>query len=99
MDAQLHACWLLVIKAAWLVDQKRPNTLESSMSKAKTGDIVTRITQKGVELLGALGYSKKTLLEKWMRDGRIIDIFEGTGEINRLVIARFILGYTGRELR
>ena len=99
MEAQLSAAWLLVIKAARLVDQKKPNTLESSMSKAKTGDVVTKITQKGVELLGALGYSKKTLIEKWMRDGRIIDIFEGTGEINRLVIARIILGYSGKELR
>jgi acyl-CoA dehydrogenase len=99
MDAQLSAAWLLTIKSAWLVDEDKSNTTESSMAKAKTGDVATRITQKGVELLGALGYSKKTLLEKWMRDGRIIDIFEGTGEINRLVIARRILGYSGRELK
>ena len=69
------------------------------MAKAKIGEVASKITQKGVELLGALGYSKKTLIEKWMRDGRIIDIFEGTGEINRLVIARRILGYSGRELK
>ena len=99
MDAQLSAAWLLVIKSAWLVDQDKPNTVESSMAKAKVGDVATRITQKGVELLGSLGYSKKTLVEKWMRDGRIIDIFEGTGEINRLVIARRILEYSGRELK
>ena len=99
MDAQLNAAWLLVIKSAWLVDQDKPNTVESSMAKAKVGDVTSRITQKGVELMGALGYSKKTLIEKWMRDGRIIDIFEGTGEINRLVIARRILGYSGKELK
>ena len=99
MDAQLRASWLLTIKAAWLVDQDKPNTTESSMAKAKIGEISARITQKGMQLLGALGYSKKTLLEKWMRDGRIVDIFEGTGEINRLVIARRLLGYSGKELK
>ncbi|MDR1727311.1 MAG: acyl-CoA dehydrogenase family protein [Acidobacteriota bacterium] len=99
MDAQLRAAWLLTVKAAWLVDQDKPNTKESSMAKAKSGEVTSKITQKAVELLGALGYSKKTLLEKWMRDGRIVDIFEGTGEINRLVIARIILGYSGKDLR
>lgn len=99
MDAHLRATWLLTVKAAWLVDQDKPNTVESSMAKAKSGEIVSKITQKGVELLGAAGYSKKTLLEKWMRDGRIVDIFEGTGEINRLVIARRLLEYSGRDLK
>jgi acyl-CoA dehydrogenase len=99
MEAQLRAAWLLTVKAAWLVDQKRPNTLESSMCKLKAGDVVTKITQKGVELMGSLGYSHKMLLEKWMRDGKIIDIFEGTGQINRLVTARRILGYSSRELK
>ena len=99
MEAQLEAAWLLVVKAAWLIDQKKPNTVESSMSKLKSGDIVTKITQKGVELMGNLGYSRKLLLEKWMRDGKVIDLFEGTGQINRLIVARRILGYTGRELK
>jgi acyl-CoA dehydrogenase len=99
MEAQLEAAWLLVIKAAWLIDQKRPNTVESSMSKLKAGDIVTKITQKGVELLGTTGYSRKHLLEKWMRDGKVIDLFEGTGQINRLIVARRILGYKSKELK
>jgi acyl-CoA dehydrogenase len=99
MEAQLRASWLLTVKAAWLVDQNKSNTLESSMCKAKAGEVVNRITQKSVELMGALGYSDKTLLEKWMRDGKIIDVFEGTGQINRLVIARRILGYSGKELK
>jgi acyl-CoA dehydrogenase len=88
-----------VVKAAWLVDQRKPNTLESSMCKVKAGDVVTKITQKGVEMMGALGYSRRCLLEKWMRDGRVFDVFEGTGQINRLVIARRILGYSSRELK
>ncbi|HSW40422.1 MAG TPA: acyl-CoA dehydrogenase family protein [Acidobacteriota bacterium] len=99
MEAQLRASWLLTVKAAWLIDQKKSNTLESSMSKAKAGEVVNKITQKGVEIMGALGYSHRTLLEKWMRDGKIIDVFEGTGQINRLVIARQILGYSGKELK
>ncbi len=99
MEAQLRAAWLLVVKAAWLVDQRRPNTLESSMSKAKAGDVVTKVTQKGIELMGSLGYSRRLLLEKWMRDGKVSDLFEGTGQINRLIIARRILGYSSKELK
>jgi acyl-CoA dehydrogenase len=99
METQLRASWLLTVKAAWLVDQNIPNRIESSMSKAKAGEIVNRITQKGVELMGSLGYSRRLLLEKWMRDGKIIDVFEGTGQINRLIIARRILGYSSRELK
>ena len=48
--------------------------------------------------MGSLGYSRSLLLEKWMRDGKVIDLFEGTGQINRLVIARRILGYSSKEL-
>jgi acyl-CoA dehydrogenase len=99
MEAQLRAAWLLTVKAAWLMDAGKPNTLESSMCKVKAGDVVTRVTQKGVELMGPPGYSRRLLLEKWMRDAKINDLFEGTGQINRLVIARRILGYSSRELK
>jgi len=99
MEAQLRAAWLLVLKAAWLVDQKKPNTLESSMSKAKAGDIATKITQKGIELMGSLGYSRQLLLEKWARDAKVTYLFEGTGQINRLIIARRILGFSSKQLK
>ena len=99
MEAQLRAAWLLTVKAAWMMDRGLPNTLESSMCKVKAGDVVTRVTQKGVELMGPLGYSRELPFEKWMRDAKINDLFEGTGQINRLVIARRILGYTSRELK
>ena len=99
MEAQLRAAWLLTVKAAWMMDRGLPNTLESSMCKVKAGDVVTRITQKSVELMGPLGYSRELPFEKWMRDAKINDLFEGTGQINRLVIARRILGYTSRELK
>jgi len=99
MDIMLRSGWLMVIKAVWMADNKKPNALESSMSKVKAGDVTTKITQKAVELMGPLGYSREFLLEKWFRDAKITDIYEGTGQINRLVVARQILGYSGRELR
>ena len=98
MEADLQAARLLTWRAAWMMDQGRHNNLEASMAKAKAGHAVTRITQKAVELLGPLGYSRKLLLEKWMRDAKINDIFEGTQQINLLIIARRILGYSSKEL-
>jgi len=99
MEILLKSAWLMVIKATWMADNKKPNALEASMSKLKAGDVTMKITQKAVEILGPLGYSREFLAEKWMRDGRITDIYEGTGQINRLVVARNILGYSGSELR
>ncbi|GIW45016.1 MAG: acyl-CoA dehydrogenase [Candidatus Binatia bacterium] len=98
MEAALQAARLLTWRAAWLMDQGRHNNLEASMAKAKAGLAVTQVTQKAVELLGPLGYSRKYLLEKWMRDAKINDIFEGTQQINLLVVARRILGYSSKEL-
>ncbi len=99
MDIMLKSAWLMVVKAVWMADNKKPNALESSMSKVKAGDVGTKITQKVVEILGPLGYSREFLAEKWFRDSKITDIYEGTGQINRLVVARQILGYSGKELR
>lgn len=98
MEANLQAARLLTWRAAWMLDQGLRNNLESSMAKAKAGLAVTRVTQKAVELLGPLGYSRKLLLEKWMRDGKINDIFEGTGQINTLIVARRLLDYSSKEL-
>lgn len=98
MEANLQAARLLTWRAAWMMDQGRHNNLEASMAKAKAGSAVTQVTQKAVELLGPLGYSRKYLLEKWMRDAKINDIFEGTQQINLLIIARRILGYSSKEL-
>ncbi|MBV6395109.1 MAG: Crotonobetainyl-CoA dehydrogenase [Anaerolineales bacterium] len=99
MEIMLKSSWLMVIKATWMADNKKPNALEASMSKVKAGDVATKVTQKVVEILGPLGYSREFLAEKWMRDAKITDIYEGTGQINRLVVARQILGYSGAELR
>lgn len=98
MEAQLKAAWLLTLRAASMLDHGLHNNLEASMAKAKAGRVVTWITQKAVELLGPRGYSCEWLVEKWMRDARINDIYEGTGQINTLIVARRILGYSSREL-
>jgi acyl-CoA dehydrogenase len=99
MDIMLRSAWWLVVKAVWMMDNGKPNALESSMSKVRAGDVVNKITQKAVEIMGPLGYSREYLLEKWFRDAKISDIYEGTGQINRLVVARQILGYRSSELR
>jgi acyl-CoA dehydrogenase len=99
MEIMLKSAWLMVLKAVWMADNKKPNALESSMCKVKAGDVTTKVTQKAVEILGPLGYSRELLVEKWFRDAKITDIYEGTGQINRLIVARHILGYSGAELR
>jgi acyl-CoA dehydrogenase len=98
MEVQLKAARLLTWRAAWMLDAGMRNNLEASMAKAKAGKTVTLITQKAVELLGPIGYSRKELVEKWMRDAKINDIFEGTQQINLMIIARRILGYGSKEL-
>ncbi|MFZ5916625.1 MAG: acyl-CoA dehydrogenase family protein [Chloroflexota bacterium] len=99
MEAQLKAAWLLTLRAVWMADMRLNNPAEASMCKAKAGEAVTWITQKAVELMGPLGYSRKLLLEKWMRDAKINDIFEGTGQINKLIIARRILDFRSSQLK
>jgi len=98
MEVNLQAARLLTWRAAWMMDQGMRNNLEASMCKAKAGLAVTQVTQKAVELLGPLGYSRKVLLEKWMRDAKINDIFEGTQQINLLIVARRIFDYSSKEL-
>lgn len=99
MERMLRSSWLLTLKAVWMSDNGLPNAQEAAMSKLHAGEVVTKITQKAVELLGPLGYSREFLLEKWFRDAKINDIYEGTGQINRLIAARRLLDYSGEELR
>jgi acyl-CoA dehydrogenase len=98
LEAELQATRLLTWRAAWMLDRGRRNSLEASMAKAKAGQLVTRVTQRVVEHLGPLGYSRKLLAEKWMRDAKINDIFEGTQQVNLLIVARRVLGYGSGEL-
>jgi acyl-CoA dehydrogenase len=100
---QLEADWegarLLMLQAAWLADNRRPNSLEASMAKAKAGRVGSDVTLSCVELCGTLGYSEAELLEKWARDSKILDIFEGTQQIQQLIVARRVLGLSSAELR
>ncbi len=98
MESSLQAARLLTWRAAWMMDRGMQNNLEASMCKSKAGSAVTQVTQKAVEILGPLGYSRKLLVEKWMRDAKINDIFEGTQQINLLIVARRILDYSSKEL-
>jgi len=99
MEAELQAARLLTWRAASMMTRGLPNSLEASMAKAKAGLAVTKITQKAVEILGPPGYSRKLLVEKWMRDAKINDIYEGTQQINQLIVARRILDYSSGVLR
>ena len=99
MEANWRAAHLLVLRAMWQLGNGMSNALEASMSKAKAGRAATLITQRAVELMGPLGYSRKNLFEKFMRDAKINDIFEGTGQINTLVVARRVIDYTRDQLK
>ncbi len=98
-EALQEAAVLTVCHAAYLSDQGEPNNLEASISKAKGGSAVREITQGCIELMGPMGISREHLLEKWFRDVRITDIYEGTGQIQNLIIARTILGYDRTQLK
>jgi acyl-CoA dehydrogenase len=99
MESDWEAAYLLTMRACWMADNKQPNSLEASMAKAKAGRTGTDITNKAVELAGTPGYSERTLLEKWARDSKILDIFEGTQQIQQLIIARRVLGKSSAELK
>ncbi|OGP50853.1 MAG: hypothetical protein A2Y79_14240 [Deltaproteobacteria bacterium RBG_13_43_22] len=99
MEANLDAARLLVWQSAAMLDKALRNSLESSMGKSKAGRAATLICQRCVALLGPLGYSRELLAEKWMRDCKINDIFEGTGQIQMLIVCRQILGFTRDQLK
>ncbi|MFH2098538.1 MAG: acyl-CoA dehydrogenase family protein, partial [Pseudomonadota bacterium] len=99
MEANLEAMRLLTWRAAWMADNETSNSLEASMCKAKAGRYGTLITLKCAEILGPLGISREYLAEKWMRDSKIMDIFEGTGQIQHLIIARSVLKMSSKELK
>jgi acyl-CoA dehydrogenase len=99
MESDWEAAYLLTLQAAWMADNRQPNSLEASMAKAKAGRVGSDITLRCVELAGSLGYGEHELLEKWARDSKILDIFEGTQQIQQLIVARRLLGKTSAELK
>jgi len=99
LEALFEASKLTVLQCCWMAGEGMPNNLESSVCKAHAGSAVRQITQGCIEILGSMGISREHLVEKWMRDSRITDIYEGTGEIQRLIIARGLLDYTRADLK
>ena len=83
---------LVCLKAGWLADQQRPNIIEASMSKALAAQIAQESTSLGLELIGIVGARGDHLIEKLYRDVKAMDIVEGTGQIQRMIIARNLVG-------
>ncbi|MDI3258325.1 MAG: acyl-CoA dehydrogenase family protein [Sinobacteraceae bacterium] len=103
MEADYEAARLLTLQAAWMADNRRPNSLQASMAKAKAGRTGVEVALKCLELAGAAGYAEGEegagLLEKWARDAKILDIFEGTQQIQLLIVARRLLNKSSAELK
>jgi acyl-CoA dehydrogenase len=99
MEADYEAARLLTLHAAWMADNGKPNSLQASMAKAKAGRTCVDVSLGCVELCGSVGYGENELLEKWARDAKILDIFEGTQQIQLLIVARQLLGKSSSELR
>ena len=91
MATELDAAELLTLRAAWLEDHKKPYEKEAAMAKMFASDAAMRASIEGVQILGGYGYSKEYPMERHMRDAKICQIYEGTNEIMRLVIARNLI--------
>lgn len=96
MAKDIEAARLLVWKAAWLADQGMPNSKEAAMAKAFASDVAMKVTTDAVQVYGGMGYTKWHPVEKLMRDAKVIQIYEGTSQIMRLIIARRILEEVNR---
>jgi acyl-CoA dehydrogenase len=99
MEADYEAARLLTLEAAWMADNRKPNSLHASMAKAKAGRTCVDVALRCVRLCGSVGYGENELLEKWARDAKILDIFEGTQQIQLLIVARQLLGKSSADLR
>ena len=92
MNVSLQRARRMSARAQFLVDQGKPNPSASAAAKAYAPETVERVIRRCMQLLGPEGFSQDLLLEKWYRDAKIIDIFEGTGQMQRIVVARSLLG-------
>ena len=98
MATEIDAARLLVHRAAWLKQAGRPHTEEGAKAKLFASSVARRQTGEAIQVLGGYGYTKEFPVERYYRDAKITEIYEGTSEIQRLVIARSILGLKQREL-
>ncbi|MBV8431758.1 MAG: acyl-CoA dehydrogenase family protein [Solirubrobacterales bacterium] len=97
MQAAVDAARLLAWRAAWMARQGKPFTrAEGSMSKLVAGETAVRVTEQAIQILGGNGYTREFPVERWHRDAKIFTIFEGTSEIQRMIIGRAV---TGLEVR
>jgi alkylation response protein AidB-like acyl-CoA dehydrogenase len=93
MRTDIDAARLLVWRAAWMGRNEKPfDAAQGSMSKLRAGEVAVSVTEKAVQILGGAGYLREHPVERWYRDAKIYTIFEGTSEIQRLVVARAISG-------
>jgi butyryl-CoA dehydrogenase len=92
MATQIEAARLLVHRAAWLREHGRPHTAAGAKAKLFASEMARRQTSEAIQILGGYGYTKEFPVERYYRDAKITEIYEGTSEIQRLVIARSILG-------
>ena len=97
MSTQIDAARLLVYRAAWLKHQGEPHTEAGAKAKLFASEMARRQTAEAIQVLGGYGYTKEFPVERYYRDAKITEIYEGTSEIQRLVIARSILGLTERS--
>jgi acyl-CoA dehydrogenase len=88
MARDVEAARLLVWKAAWLIDHGQRNTLEAATAKLFAADTVMRVTTDAVQIFGGYGYNREYPVEKLMRDAKVYQIYEGTSQIQRMIIAR-----------
>jgi alkylation response protein AidB-like acyl-CoA dehydrogenase len=98
MSMEIDAARLLIYRAAWLKQQGRRHTEEGAKAKLFASEMARRQTGEAIQILGGYGYTKEFPVERYYRDAKITEIYEGTSEIQRLVIARSILGLTERSL-
>ncbi len=92
MAMEINAARHLVWHAAWLLDEGKPCGKESAMAKAFGSDVAMKVTTEALQILGGYGYMKDYPMEKLMRDAKLLQIYEGTNEIQRLIISREIIG-------
>jgi alkylation response protein AidB-like acyl-CoA dehydrogenase len=98
MSMEIDAARLLIYRAAWLKQNGLPHTEEGAKAKLFASEMARRQTAEAIQILGGYGYTKEFPVERYYRDAKITEIYEGTSEIQRLVIARSILGLTERSL-
>jgi alkylation response protein AidB-like acyl-CoA dehydrogenase len=93
MATEIDAARLLTWRAAWMLDQGLPVNKEASMAKRFAADTAMKVTTDAVQVLGGVGYMRDYPVEKWMRDAKIMQIYEGTSQVQRVVISRMMTGW------